>query len=59
MSPKKDKTSYTSQIEYIEDRAGHDFRYSLDISKINKELGWSPEDDFFCWIRKNSQMVSG
>ena len=52
ISPKKDKTSYASQIEYIEDRAGHDFRYSLNISKINKELGWSPEVTFSAGLEK-------
>jgi dTDP-glucose 4,6-dehydratase len=32
-----------SLIEYVTDRPGHDFRYSIDISKINKELNWSPK----------------
>jgi dTDP-glucose 4,6-dehydratase len=32
--------------EYVEDRAGHDRRYLLDISKIEKELGWKPGIDF-------------
>ena len=52
ISPKEDKTSYSSQIEYVEDRAGHDFRYSLDISKINKELGWFPEQTFSAGLEK-------
>ena len=30
-------------IEFVEDRKGHDFRYSLDCTKINKELGWKPK----------------
>ena len=51
-SPKEDKTSYSSQIEYIKDRAGHDFRYSLDISKIKKELGWVPEETFSAGLEK-------
>jgi dTDP-glucose 4,6-dehydratase len=29
-------------IQYVEDRLGHDFRYSVDISKVEKELGFSP-----------------
>ncbi len=33
-------------IEYVTDRPGHDFRYSMDSSKIRKELGWSPEIKF-------------
>ena len=52
ISPREDKTSYLSQIEYVEDRAGHDFRYSLDISKINKELGWFPEQTFSVGLEK-------
>lgn len=34
------------QIEFVEDRPGHDARYSLDSSKIRKELGWRPERSF-------------
>ena len=33
-------------IEKVEDRKGHDFRYSLDSSKIEKELGWKPKTKF-------------
>ena len=36
-----------SLIEYVADRKGHDFRYATDSSKIKKELGWSPETDFY------------
>jgi dTDP-glucose 4,6-dehydratase len=35
-----------SLIEYVTDRPGHDFRYSIDNSKIVNELNWSPETDF-------------
>ena len=35
-----------SFIEYIKDRPGHDRRYAIDWSKINRELGWKPEYDF-------------
>ena len=35
-----------SLIEFVEDRPGHDVRYSLDSSKIGSELGWSPRHDF-------------
>lgn len=34
------------QIHFVEDRKGHDFRYSVDISKIKKELGYSPQVAF-------------
>ena len=33
-------------IEFVEDRPGHDFRYSLNSSKIKKQLGWSVKTDF-------------
>jgi dTDP-glucose 4,6-dehydratase len=32
-----------SSIDYIEDRKGHDFRYSVDWTKINRELGYEPQ----------------
>lgn len=35
-----------SQIEYVKDRPGHDRRYAMNWSKINKELGWKPEHNF-------------
>ena len=33
-------------ISYVKDRAGHDLRYAIDASKLNKELGWSPSLQF-------------
>lgn len=33
-------------VEFVEDRPGHDFRYSLDSSLIREDLGWKPEQDF-------------
>ena len=33
-------------VEYVEDRKGHDRRYAIDWSTINKELGWKPEHNF-------------
>ena len=38
----KDET----QIEFVKDRPGHDRRYAIDWSSINKELGWKPEHGF-------------
>jgi len=35
-----------SHIEFVKDRPGHDRRYAIDWSKINKELGWKPEYNF-------------
>lgn len=33
-------------IQFVTDRAGHDFRYAIDSSKVRDELGWKPETDF-------------
>ncbi|WP_010676904.1 dTDP-glucose 4,6-dehydratase [Bacillus timonensis] len=38
--------SYKEQIQFINDRPGHDFRYAIDASKIEKELGWKAEISF-------------
>ena len=35
-----------NDIEYVKDRPGHDRRYAIDWTKINKELGWSPKHSF-------------
>ncbi|MEU8921670.1 dTDP-glucose 4,6-dehydratase [Kitasatospora sp. NPDC048545] len=47
-------------VEYVEDRKGHDLRYSLDISKIREELGYEPQVSFpdglaatIAWYREN------
>ena len=39
-------------IEFVEDRPGHDLRYSLDSSKTRKELGWLPKTNFEDGIAK-------
>jgi len=39
-------------IEYVEDRPGHDRRYSVDWKKIKTRLGWEPEHDFDTWLGK-------
>ncbi len=46
MNLKEDK------IESVADRPGHDRRYSVDWSKINKQLGWQPRHSFKQWLRK-------
>ena len=35
-----------NQIEFVEDRLGHDFRYAINSDKIRKELGWNPKIEF-------------
>ena len=47
----KDK-SYKELITFVEDRAGHDRRYAIDASKIEKELGWRADENFESGILK-------
>lgn len=42
----KSSGSYTDQITFVQDRAGHDFRYAIDASKLKSTLGWQPETAF-------------
>ena len=37
---------HKSLITYVEDRAGHDFRYAIDATKIENELGWKADENF-------------
>lgn len=46
------KTKYAAQITYVADRPGHDMRYAIDARKIQKELGWTPQETFESGIRK-------
>lgn len=43
---------FESLITYVTDRPGHDERYAIDASKINADLGWTPDEDFESGIRK-------
>ena len=52
LRPKADGKSYQSQITYVTDRPGHDRRYAIDASKIERELGWRPVETFETGIRK-------
>jgi dTDP-glucose 4,6-dehydratase len=45
-------TSYTDLITFVDDRPGHDLRYAIDASKIEKELGWVPAETFESGMRK-------
>ena len=44
--------SYTRLITYVKDRPGHDRRYAIDASKIERELGWRPAETFESGIKK-------
>ena len=55
IKPKEDGTSYEEQIEFVKDRPGHDFRYSLDTSKIKKDFNWKPKESFSSGLEKTVQ----
>jgi dTDP-glucose 4,6-dehydratase len=44
--------NYKDLITYVKDRPGHDLRYAIDAGKIERELGWKPEETFETGIRK-------
>jgi dTDP-glucose 4,6-dehydratase len=55
LSPRADAKPYAEQITYVTDRLGHDRRYAIDATKINRELGWKPAETFETGIRKTVQ----
>lgn len=44
--------SYRQQMEFVRDRPGHDRRYAIDASRIERELGWQPQESFETGLRK-------
>ena len=48
-------TTYSSLLTFVKDRPGHDMRYAIDASKIQLELGWTPQETFESGIRKTVQ----
>ena len=63
--PQSKYTPHESLIEYVVDRPGHDRRYAMDISKINRDLDWSPQEslsDGFLktveWYLNNQEWVT-
>ena len=40
-------------ITFVEDRPGHDLRYAIDFSKLERELGWAPRESFDSGLKKN------
>ena len=66
----REKGESEKRIAFVKDRPGHDVRYAIDASKINRELGWSPSVTFeeglsktIDWYLENSgwmeRIVSG
>jgi dTDP-glucose 4,6-dehydratase len=52
LRPRNDGRSYREQVEFVDDRAGHDFRYAVDSSRARKELGWQPKDSLGSALEK-------
>ena len=48
----KDTDYYKKLITFVPDRPGHDYRYAIDYTKINNELGWKPRETFDSGLRK-------
>jgi dTDP-glucose 4,6-dehydratase len=55
LQPRADGKAYAEQITYVKDRPGHDRRYAMDASKMERELGWKPRETFETGIRKTVQ----
>lgn len=51
--------SYAEQITFVRDRPGHDRRYAIDARKIERELGWTPEETFQTGIERTVQWYLG
>lgn len=50
--PRDDGASHTTAITFVEDRPGHDYRYAIDPSKIERELGWKAEETFETGLKR-------
>jgi dTDP-glucose 4,6-dehydratase len=52
LMPRFDGKSYSEQITFVKDRPGHDRRYAIDASKIERELNWKPKETFESGLHK-------
>lgn len=57
--PRKNGRSYAELITFVEDRPGHDLRYAIDATKLEKELGWKTEETFDSGILKTVEWYIG
>ncbi len=59
LKPTPSGEPYRSRIAFVKDRPGHDLRYAIDASKIQAQLGWTPEESFESGIRKTVEWYLG
>jgi dTDP-glucose 4,6-dehydratase len=52
LRPRADGQPYAQQITAVADRPGHDFRYAVDGSKLQRDLGWVPVESFETGLEK-------
>tara|TARA_R110000868_G_scaffold29049_2_gene108029 strand:+ start:15572 stop:16636 length:1065 start_codon:yes stop_codon:yes gene_type:complete len=57
--PRPDGKSYSTQITFVPDRPGHDRRYAIDAGKLERELGWKPQETFESGLRKTVEWYLG
>ena len=55
LQPRADGQSYATQMTFVKDRPGHDRRYAIDARKLERELGWRPQETFETGLRKTVQ----
>ena len=55
LKPQANAQPYENLITFVKDRPGHDLRYAIDAAKIERELGWKPQETFETGIRKTVQ----
>lgn len=55
IKPRSDGKSFKEQITFVKDRLGHDLRYAINCSKIEKELGWKPKHNFEDGLKETIQ----
>ncbi len=52
IQPSEQLDSYRELITFVDDRPGHDFRYAIDASKVEEQLGWTPDEEFRTGLEK-------
>jgi dTDP-glucose 4,6-dehydratase len=55
--PREDGTSYAQFITHVTDRPGHDRRYAINATKIERELGWKPAETFETGLKKTVEWI--